>query len=65
MYSKAVQARMAKIFNNFHFQIFVQMFVFNSDPGPKNNTPIMKNRREILSCKKNAGVGGYFIWQGL
>jgi hypothetical protein len=30
-------------------------------PGPKNNTPFRKNRREIFSCKKNAGVGGYFI----
>jgi hypothetical protein len=46
IYLKAVQARMAKIFNDFHFQIFVQIFVFNSDPGPKNNTPFTKNRRE-------------------
>jgi hypothetical protein len=51
---------MAKIFNDFHFQ----MFVFKI-PGPKNNTPFTKNRREIFSCKKNDGVGGHFIWQGL
>jgi hypothetical protein len=38
---------MAKIFHDFHFQIFVQMFVFNSWP---------KNRRENFWCKKNAGV---------
>jgi hypothetical protein len=44
---------MAKIFNDFHFQIFVQMFVFNSDPGPKNNTPFTKN----LLVPKMLGLG--------
>jgi hypothetical protein len=48
---------MAKIFNDFHFQIFVQMFVFNSDPAPKNNTPFTKNLREIFLCKKMLGLG--------
>jgi hypothetical protein len=34
---------------------------FNSDPGPKNNTPFTKNRREIVTMQKNDGVGIYFI----
>jgi hypothetical protein len=37
MYLKAVQARMAKIFNDFHFQIFVQMFGFNSWPKKQHS----------------------------
>jgi hypothetical protein len=36
---------MAKIFNDFHFQIFVQMFVFNSWPK-KQHSLYKKNRRE-------------------
>jgi hypothetical protein len=60
IYLKAVQARMAKIFNEFYFQIWWPcLFIFIS--CPKNNTPFSKIRREVFSSKKNAGVGGYFI----
>jgi hypothetical protein len=37
IYLKAVLARMAKIFNDFHFQIFVQIFVFNSWPKKQHS----------------------------
>jgi hypothetical protein len=50
---------MVNIFKDFHFQIWWPcLFIFIS--CPKNNTPFTKNRREIFSCKKNNGVGGYF-----
>jgi hypothetical protein len=56
IYLKAVQARMAKIFNDFHFQIWWPcLFIFIS--CPKNNTPFTKNRREIFLCKKMMGLG--------
>jgi hypothetical protein len=45
---KDKDGRMAKIFNDFHFQIWWPcLFIFIS--CPKNNTPFTKNRREIFS----------------
>jgi hypothetical protein len=56
IYLKAVQARMAKIFNDFHFQIWWPcLFIFIS--CPKNNTPFTKNRQELSQCKKMMGLG--------
>jgi hypothetical protein len=47
---------MAKIFNDFHFQIFVQMFVFNS--GPKKQHSLYKKSAGKLSrCKKMLWLG--------
>jgi hypothetical protein len=37
---------MAKIFHDFHFQIFVQMFVFNSWSKKQHSLYEKKNRRE-------------------
>jgi hypothetical protein len=51
IYLKAVQARMAKIFNDFHFQIFVQMFVFNSWP-----------KKQHSLYKKSAGKLFGIVW---
>jgi hypothetical protein len=51
---------MAKIFNDFHFQIWWPcLFIFIS--CPKNNTLFTKNRRENVTMQKNDGVGIYFI----
>jgi hypothetical protein len=52
IYLKAVQARMAKIFNDFHFQIFV----FNSWPK-KQHSLYKKSARKLSRCKKMMGLG--------
>jgi hypothetical protein len=48
---------MAQIFNDFHFQIFVEMFVFNS--WPKKQHSLYKKSAGKLSrrCKKMLGLG--------
>jgi hypothetical protein len=56
IYLKAVQARMAKIFNDFHFQIFVQIFVFNSWPK-KQHSLYKKSAGKLSRCKKMMGLG--------
>jgi hypothetical protein len=56
IYLKAVQARMAKIFNDFHFQIFVQIFVFNSWPK-KQHSLYKKSAGKLSRCKKMLGLG--------
>jgi hypothetical protein len=56
IYLKAVQARMAKIFNDFHFQIFVQIFVFNSWPK-KQHSLYNKSAGKLSRCKKMMGMG--------
>jgi hypothetical protein len=50
---------MAKIFNDFHFQIFVQMFVFYS--WPKKQHSLYEKLAGNFLVQKNAGVWGYFI----
>jgi hypothetical protein len=59
IYLKAVQARMAKIFNDFHFQIWwpCLLFLFRAQ---KTTLPLRKIGGKF-SRAKNAGVGGYFI----
>jgi hypothetical protein len=47
---------MAKIFNDFHFQIFVQMFVFNSWPK-KQHSLYEKSAGKLSRCKKMLGLG--------
>jgi hypothetical protein len=47
---------MAKIFNDFHFQIFVQMFVFNSWPK-KQHSLYEKSAGTLSQCKKMLGLG--------
>jgi hypothetical protein len=47
---------MAKIFNDFHFQIFVQMFVFNSWPK-KQHSLYEKSAEKLSRCKKMLGLG--------
>jgi hypothetical protein len=47
---------MAKIFNNFHFQIFLQMFVFNSWPK-KQHSLYKKSAGKLSQCKKMLGLG--------
>jgi hypothetical protein len=54
IYLKAVQARMAKIFNDFHFQIFVQIFVFNSWPK-KQHSLYKKSAGKLSRCQKKWG----------
>jgi hypothetical protein len=56
IYLKAVQARMAKIFNDFHFQIFVQIFFFNSWPK-KQHSLYKKSAGKLSQCKKMMGLG--------
>jgi hypothetical protein len=56
IYLKAVQARMAKIFNDFHFQIFLQMFVFISWPK-KQHSLYKKSAGKLSRCKKMLGLG--------
>jgi hypothetical protein len=41
---------MAKIFNDFHFQIFVQMFVFKDDCSAKGHRIWLENLR-ILNLR--------------
>jgi hypothetical protein len=47
---------MAKIFNDFHSQIFVQMFVFNSWPK-KQHSLYEKSAGNFLMQKKMLGLG--------
>jgi hypothetical protein len=56
IYLKAVQARMAKIFNDFHFHIFVQMFVFNFWPKEQHSL-YKKSAGKLSRCKKMMGLG--------
>jgi hypothetical protein len=47
---------MAKILNDFHFQIFVQMFVFNSWPK-KQHSLYEKIGGKFSRAKKMMGLG--------
>jgi hypothetical protein len=57
IYLIAVQARMAKIFNDFHFQIFVQIFVFNWSWPKKQHSLYKKSAGKLSRCKKMMGLG--------
>jgi hypothetical protein len=60
IYLKAVQARMAKIFNDFHFQIFV----FNSWPK-KQHSLYKKSAGNFLVQKKCWGWGLFHLTRPL
>jgi hypothetical protein len=56
IYLKAVQARMAKIFNDFHFQIWWPcLFIFIS--CPKTTLPLRKIGGKFSRAKKMLGLG--------
>jgi hypothetical protein len=55
---------MAKIFNDFHFQIFVQMLVFNSWPK-KQHSLNEKSAGNFLVQKKCWGWGLFYLTRPL